>query len=185
MASVNTNWKWCALFSQTGSEINNISNNLGKLPDCIVTNKSVEEIETINLDLLNKAFDRIIFVPKKPTVEEYRKAIPAGSVVTLHGYLRIIPREVCEEFQIYNLHPANLLIHPQYKGFNPQERAFHDKKTVSGNTIHKVVEEVDAGEILSSSIVPINHCKSTNEVIKTLHTNATELWTTFLSHYSF
>ena len=66
---------WKAFFSQSGSEINEISNRVGRFPDVIITNKSFEEMDKINPDLLEKCFNRFLFLPKKPTIQEYKEAI--------------------------------------------------------------------------------------------------------------
>ena len=68
---------WKTFFSQSGSEIYEISNRIGRFPDAILTNKSFEEMDSINPDLLEKAFNRFIFLPKKPTVE-----VPPGGFVS-------------------------------------------------------------------------------------------------------
>ena len=47
---------WKTFFSQSGSEIYEISNRIGRFPDAILTNKSFEEMDSINPDLLEKAF---------------------------------------------------------------------------------------------------------------------------------
>ena len=59
---------WKTFFSQSGSEIYEISKNIGRFPDAIITNKNIEDMDKINPDLLERCFDRFIFLPKKPTV---------------------------------------------------------------------------------------------------------------------
>jgi folate-dependent phosphoribosylglycinamide formyltransferase PurN len=97
---------WVTFFSQTGSEIYKISKKINRVPDVIITNKTKDKILEINEDLFFEHVDKIVWLPKKPTIEEYRQAIPKDAFVTLHGWLRIIPPEICKEFEIYNLHPA-------------------------------------------------------------------------------
>ena len=92
---------WHALFSQSGSEIYEISKQIGRFPDAIITNKPLEKIDTINPKLLEIAFDRMVFLPRVPTVEEYYTVFkPPGAFITLHGYLRILPPEVCFRYTI-------------------------------------------------------------------------------------
>lgn len=170
---------WVTFFSQTGSEIYNISQILNKEPAVIITNKPHDKINTINQNLLDKFFDKIVFIPKKPTVEEYRFIIPENSFVTLHGYLRILPREICSEFEIYNLHPAPLKMYPDLKGFTPQERVYNEKRDFSGNTIHKCIAEVDAGEILAENSLFVRGY-SLDQIFIETHKKATELWVDFL-----
>lgn len=169
---------WITLFSQTGSEILNISKRLGKKPDLIITNRT--DLKNINREFLFEMYDRMVFIPRKPTVNDYLKVIPEGEhVITLHGFLRIIPPEICDKYLIYNLHPGLITEYPILKGFNPQEKAYNLQLPYSGAVIHKVVSEVDSGQILSSVKVSIKDL-SLEEVYNSLHKASTELWVNFL-----
>ena len=171
--------KWVALFSQTGSEIYNLSKNLERLPDVIVTNREFQDIEKINYDLVNIGWDRFIFLNKKPTIEEYDMVLDGADIVTLHGFLRIIPPEICEKYDIYNLHPAPLTRYPFLKGKDPQVRVFEQKLEYSGNTIHKCTAELDSGKILLEEEFTIKDYNL--EIITGLtHKRATKLWYKFL-----
>ena len=170
---------WITFFSQTGSEIYKLSKLLNRVPDKIITNKPFSKSETINFDLFNEYFDQLYFVNTKPTVEEYFNIIPEGSLVTMHGWLRIMPPEVCEKYEIYNLHPAPLKMYPDLKGFNPQERVYNEKRDFSGNTIHKCITEVDAGEILAENTLFVRGF-TLDQIFFETHKKATELWVDFL-----
>lgn len=172
---------WTALFSQTGSEIYNISKKLNRAPDIIVTNKPKDKILEIKPELFDEYRDRFVWLPKKPTIEEYIEAIPKGSFVTLHGWLRIIPAEVCELYEIYNLHPAPIHLegYDIYKGKDPQVRIFEDKAKYSGNVIHKCIPELDAGEIIAKNQFDVSGF-DLDMVFKLTHAKATELWCGFL-----
>lgn len=147
------NFYWKALFSQSGSEIYEVSTRIGRFPDTIITNRSFEELDKINPKLLEVAFDRFIFVPKKPTVEEYREAIKSADMVTLHGFLRVLPPEICGRYRIYNGHPGLITRFPELKGKDPQKKVWelHTKTAYfeHGHVIHKVVPEVDAGAVIA------------------------------------
>ena len=54
--------KWYTLFSQTGSEIYQISEKLGKYPDMVICNKQ-DGFDSINQNLIGKV--PIIFTDKK------------------------------------------------------------------------------------------------------------------------
>lgn len=182
--------KWVCFFSQTGSEIFNISERLGIEPDLIVTNRIDEndncDCGNINDNFLDKFWSKIVFIDKKPSLEQYKllineyKEIFDNCFITLHGYLRIIPEQLCSQFKIYNLHPGLITKYPELKGFNPQEKAFNLKLPTSGSVIHKVIPEVDSGEILDSIEVDIKD-KNLDEIYQLLHTNSTELWLRFLN----
>ena len=171
---------WVTLFSQTGSDIYNVSKALKKAPDVIITNKLIEDIDTINQNLLDEYFDRIIFLPRnKPTIEEYLTAIPDDSLVTLHGWLRIVPPEICDRFEIYNLHPAPLSKYEFLKGKDPQIRTFEMKLEYSGNTIHKCIPELDAGEILAENSFSVKGY-TLDQIFEETHREASNLWCKFL-----
>ena len=174
--------KWVAFFSQTGSEIAEISNHLQKWPDVICTNKPVEDIHSINENLLSNCFDKILFLPDRPKLEEYLcclKDITDKDIITLHGYLRIIPSKMCNSYRIYNGHPGDIVKHPVLKGFNPQEKAFKLKIKDTGSVIHSVTAGVDEGPIVKLKKCKIN-LKSIEETYKILHTNSVNLWVEFL-----
>lgn len=182
---------WVTFFSQTGTEINNLCKDLGIYPDAVITNK--QGTENINKDLLNTTtfrehkLNRTIWyiLPQKPTIENYLSVLSNfnNPIVTLHGYLRIIPKEICEKYEIYNLHPGLIDKYPSLKGFNPQERAFREGYKLAGCVIHKVVPEVDAGEIILSQGVSIDN-KSLDEVYLSLREVALDLWKSFFKAYN-
>lgn len=170
--------KWVAFFSQTGSEIYNISQTLNIVPDVIVTNK--QDLSKINQDLYHLYLDRIVVLPTKPSPENYRAILEGCNIATLHGWLRIIPPCVCEEYNIYNSHPAPLSRYPFLKGKDPQQKCFEMNLVYGGNTIHKCIAEVDAGDIEAENSVDIQNC-TLDEVYSKVHKAATELWCRFLT----
>jgi folate-dependent phosphoribosylglycinamide formyltransferase PurN len=168
---------WVAFFSQTGSEIYNVSQKAKRFPDLIITNKN--SLDDVSPLLIEAAGDRILQISDRPSAEEYMHHIPKDAFVTLHGWLRIVPAKVCEAYEIYNLHPANLLLHPHLKGKDPQKRAAAELLKWSGNTIHRCTPELDAGEALQYSTILIEGLLEF-EVIDKLHKDATKLWYNFL-----
>ena len=176
--------KWITFFSQTGSEIYNVSEKLGIDPDLIVVNKS--DLSEVNQKLLEKYKDRFYILPNKPKGEDYLDLIEEESkifndcIITLHGYLRIIPSFMCDEFEIYNLHPGLITKYPELKGFNPQEKAYNLKLPTSGVVIHKATSVLDSGEILKSKEISIKN-KTLDQIYEDLHNVASELWSEFLS----
>jgi folate-dependent phosphoribosylglycinamide formyltransferase PurN len=174
---------WVTFFSQTGSEIFNISKKINRVPDIIVTNKAKDQLLDINQDLFFEYGNRIVFLPKKPSIEEYKQVIPKNALVTLHGWLRIIPPEICEEYEIYNLHPAPIHLegYNKYKGKDPQIRIFQDKAKYSGNVIHECIAELDAGKILEHNHFDVQGF-DLDMIFKLTHSKATELWCSFLEN---
>ncbi len=79
------------------------------------------------------------------------------SIILLFGYLRILSKDVCDRHEIYNLHPGDIVKHPELKGKDPIEKYFNTTRKWSraqdactlGCVLHKVIPEVDSGEIIS------------------------------------
>jgi folate-dependent phosphoribosylglycinamide formyltransferase PurN len=186
------NRPWIAFFSQTGTEINDLSNALGIYPELIVTNKS--DLKKVNKDLLsttkfrehklNRTF--LEFLPAKPVTSDYLKILEhvENPIITLHGYLRIVPKEICEKYEMYNLHPGLINKYPSLKGFNPQERAFAQNHKFAGCVLHKVTPGVDEGETLLSQGEFIEGL-SLDEVYMKLRQVALDLWISFFKGYKF
>ena len=179
---------WKTFFSQSGSEIYEISTKIGRFPDAIITNKSFNDLDKINPNLLERCFDRFIFLPNKPTVEEYREAIRHADVITLHGFLRIVPQEICGKFKIYNGHPGLITKFPELKGKDPQAKVwykhFEKPYKLHGHVIHEVIPEVDAGKVVSEkefySESIYKEFDSLNDYIIRLHKLAIENWVGFM-----
>lgn len=178
--------KWtAAFFSQTGSEILNIINSTGIAPDVIITNRlrkdgTLKNLEIINRELLDRFGPRIVCIPVKPSVEDYKDALDGrnSGLISLHGYLRILPPEICKKYSIVNLHPGLITKYPILKGKDPQEKAYNLGLKTSGAVIHEVVAEVDSGKVLDSIEIPIEGL-TLDEVYENLHKCSSELWIKF------
>jgi folate-dependent phosphoribosylglycinamide formyltransferase PurN len=143
---------WIAFFSQTGSEIVDISKSLKRWPDVIITNERPSHLRTINLELLEE--NLLVTTSNKPTEKELLEIIEYydNPIITLHGWLRIMPPNICNEYKIYNGHPGLITDFPELKGKDPQIRAFEGikqgKYQYAGAVLHKVVAGVDEGKVL-------------------------------------
>ena len=74
-------------------------------------------------------------------------------LIVLAGYMRILSPKFIQSFdRIINVHPSLL---PKYKGANAIEQALDSGDDVTGVTVHYVTEELDSGEIILQSKVPI------------------------------
>lgn len=169
---------WICFFSQTGSEIDQIIRSTNFYPKMIVTNR-----DTLGATCLEKYKEYVpfYFLSKKPSEEEYERALQLeeNTLITLHGYLRIIPKKICDRFKIYNGHPGDIISYPELKGFNPQEKAFNLKLPSSGSVIHEATADVDEGKIILSKQVSIESL-SLDRIYGVLHKNSVELWCQFL-----
>ncbi len=74
-------------------------------------------------------------------------------LIVLAGYMRILSPEFIKSFdRIINIHPSLL---PKYKGIDAIQQALDSGDDVTGCTVHYVTEELDSGEIILQSKVPI------------------------------
>ena len=137
--------KWITFFSQTGAEIADLSESIGRWPDLIITNKRPDHLRTIDPRIIEYGYTE---VPNKPTVDDLDAVLQDSAIITLHGWLRIMPPVICDKYLIYNGHPGLITKYPELKGKDPQVRAFEGKYPVAGAVIHKVTAGVDEGKVI-------------------------------------
>ena len=73
-------------------------------------------------------------------------------LIVLAGYMRVIKNPAAFPAPIINVHPSLL---PKYKGLHAVEQALESGDKVTGCTVHYVNEELDGGEVILQSEVPI------------------------------
>ena len=73
-------------------------------------------------------------------------------LIVLAGYMRIIKNPSAFPVPIINVHPSLL---PKYKGLHAVEQAINNREEVTGCSVHYVNEELDGGEVIMQSEVPI------------------------------
>ena len=86
--------------------------------------------------------------------DEMIKLFEAWNVdlIVLAGYMRVIKNPSKFSAPMINVHPSLL---PKYKGLHAVEQAMEAGETMTGCTVHYVNEELDGGEIIIQSQVPI------------------------------
>ena len=77
----------------------------------------------------------------------------AGSIA-LAGYMRILSPAFISRWhgRIINIHPSLL---PRHKGLDTHSRVLAAGETVTGCTVHLVSEELDSGDVLAQTEVPV------------------------------
>ena len=170
---------WIAFFSQTGGEIADISKSLGRWPDLIITNERPEHLRTIDERVEKQGY---FTWANKPTEEDYIATLEKypNAIVTLHGWLRIVPPYVCERSNIYNGHPGLITKFPELKGKDPQVRAYEGKYKTIGCVLHKVSAGVDEGEIISEVEYSNDFQLELDEIFRILKDKSLIMWTQFL-----
>ena len=176
---------WIAFFSQTGTELDLLATK-GLIPDLIVTNRPLEEMNEDNTSefVLSFPVKKVRQLSKKPTLTEYTDILNQydNPIITLHGYLRILPAEVCEKWEIINSHPGD--IRPEshgdlLKGKDPQKKAYDLKLETTGSVLHEVTKEVDNGRILKFLPLDIKNLEYL-EIYTKLRYLSVDLWYQFL-----
>jgi folate-dependent phosphoribosylglycinamide formyltransferase PurN len=137
---------WVSFFSQSGKEIYDISQKLNRWPDLIITNKRPDHLRTIHPRLVQ----RVVYVDNKPTEKDLLELLEKykNPIVTLHGWLRVMPESICNRYKIFNGHPGLITKYEHLKGKDPQIRAYNEKLPIAGAVLHKVTPGVDEGEVL-------------------------------------
>lgn len=168
--------QWVVFFSQTGTEIVDIAESLGRWPNKIITNERPEHLRKINDKLLER---EITYLPNKPTVDDYDVVLQDNALITLHGWLRVMPPSICNKYLIYNGHPGLITEYPELKGKDPQVRAFEGKYPMAGAVIHKVTAEVDEGKIISEERFNTFGLEL-DDLFRILRDRSLYMWTNFL-----
>lgn len=170
---------WVAFFSQSGTELLNIIDETGIVPDVICTNNPKWADTAIG-----STYSRRIDYRSKWTEMSYLDALTVTTkpIITLHGWLRIIPESVCDFYTIYNGHPALVSKYPNLKGLNMQEAVINEVELYPtiGSIIHEVVPEVDAGKILIDIEVPNFKVHNREVIYQVLRDTSLRSWLEFL-----
>ena len=175
---------WIALFSQSGSEIVAIAEAIGIWPDFIYTDNKDKKSWHSKLQRHSSVF------MEKP--KDIHKVVQSNvqmlqcwrgdSVVTLNGFLRIMPMLSVE---MYNGHPGDIVLYPELKGKDPQKKALDLKLPSTGCVIHKATEVVDSGEVLSYNTYYMQGDETVDILVDRLRDISVNMWTEFLKEKLF
>ena len=168
---------WVALFSQTGSEIVDLALHFSRWPDIIITNNKEENIHP----LIKSRVTHIVTEAQAKTLNILDDIATRYDLITLHGWLKIVPESKCCKYDIYNGHPGIITEYPELKGKDPQQRFFDEKYKYNyyGSVVHKVVPEVDSGEIVSEC-KRFNTITTIDQAFDNLRSTSLTAWIDFL-----
>lgn len=162
---------WIALFSNSGNELVSICEKLGRYPEIIYCDKVRTQW---NSELKERAG-----VQEHADIMRTLKAMPNNVLVTLHGYLRIIPPHAIKP-NMFNVHPGDIETYPELKGIHPQVKALELKLPSTGVVIHRVNEGVDEGEIVSRKRYQIAEDETEVSLINNLRDISVDMWVDLL-----
>jgi phosphoribosylglycinamide formyltransferase 1 len=109
------------------------------------------------------------FETRKEFDRELAERVAAHDVglVTGAGYMRVLSPVFLERFPaVINLHPSLL---PEFRGLHAVRRALEAGVKETGVTVHFMVEEVDAGPMISQEAVPILAGDTEETLLERLH----------------
>lgn len=169
---------WITYFSQTGGEIADLAESLGKWPTRIITNKRPADLRTIDPRIIEHGY---IEISNNPTEKELFDILQyfQDPIITLHGWLRIMPEDICKYYEIYNGHPGLITEYPELKGKDPQIRAYEGKYPVAGAVLHRVTAGVDEGRIIAEEKFNADNLEL-DDLFRTLRDRSLYMWGNFL-----
>ena len=172
---------WVALFSQTGSEIVDLSTKLNRKPDFVITNANLDKVNP------NIEVDFRVNNDEAKTLDIFEdiQFDKNDTLITLNGWLRIVPPDKCKMYNIYNGHPGLITKYPELKGKDPQKRAWENIASYAkiGSVVHKVVAEVDAGEIIVEKSARTRDVLNIDKTYDTLRKTSFDAWMEFLKEH--
>ncbi|MBL8548106.1 MAG: phosphoribosylglycinamide formyltransferase [Hyphomonadaceae bacterium] len=124
---------------------------VSNVPDAAGLDRARERgVEAIALDHKPYGKDRAAFERDLDALLIERRI----EIVALAGFMRVLTPYFVRAWagRLINIHPSLL---PKFPGTKTHERALAAGETEHGATVHLVVEEVDAGEIIGQASMPI------------------------------
>lgn len=112
---------------------------------------------------LDKGIPVYAFQKIRDSIEEIRKIDYDYAITASFG--QILPTSFLEYRPCINVHPSLL---PKYRGATPIQNALLNDDKISGVTIMRVVQEVDAGDILLQRTFPISNNETYEDIMPKL-----------------
>lgn len=171
---------WIALYSHSGTELLKVYQHAPQLPLAVFSDQ--KDTAKINPGILP-----LTALAKHEEIMEEIKYIACNTtkevVITLHGYMRIIPSEIIDlpNVSIYNVHPGDIVNYPQLRGKDPQEKALELNLPATGVVIHRVDEGIDTGKIMMREVYLIRE-NNIGKLVYDLRYIAINMWINFLGN---
>lgn len=170
--------RWVACVSQTGRELYEICEKRLVKPDVLLTTSPDYLIQ----EIWDLEIPEVVVIPRRPTIDQFFQIFLGADVITLHGFLYIIPEVICKAYEgkIFNGHPGAIHRYAELKGKDPQVRAY-GKYEYYGTVIHEVTAEVDDGKLLDQDEIEAIYISSLDKLFKTLRMMSINLWIRFFN----
>tara|TARA_Y100001968_G_C19357116_1_gene717792 strand:- start:34 stop:705 length:672 start_codon:yes stop_codon:yes gene_type:complete len=95
--------------------------------------------------------------------------------IIMAGWMRIVSSVLIDAFpdRILNIHPSLL---PSFKGANAIKKAIDSGVKITGCSVHRVVKEVDSGEIIAQAALNISDKDTYNTLTKKIQAKEHEIF---------
>lgn len=170
---------WVAFYSQTGSEIMNLCQQLNIKPSVVATNNP-KKTSPIVREFFRKNNIIITELPFNPSADDYLLVHNSVQIITLNGFLRVLPPFICKLWKgrVFNGHPGLINRFPELKGKDPQQKAFNLQHKIVGSVVHEVTDKVDEGKIIAYSEIELLELKL-EDYFSNLRGTSMNAWTKF------
>lgn len=170
---------WIPLYSHSGTEVEELIKTAPTLPYAIFSNQKQKKKVHAGIRPLTE------FLSHPDIMEEIMNLANATDkqiVITLHGYMRIIPPEIINlpHVKIYNVHPGDIVKYPELRGADPQKKALELKLPTTGVIIHEVDEGVDTGKVVMRNLYSIDPLIELDQLVQDLRKRSIAMWSSFL-----
>lgn len=175
---------WVVLFSRSGKEIADLYEQTGRMPDAVLTNN-------LNMNTWDARLQPgcpiqyPIFIPfeerKDYVADTLREPHYRDALITLHGYMKIIPKDLCESREIWNGHPGLINYYSELRGKDPQEKTWENISSYQfiGSVVHRVTDKIDDTSTIKNYCMVNNTCKSKEDLYNTLRRTSLVSWLQF------
>ena len=170
-------YKIIVLISGNGSNLQKIidqveSGNIKAEISAVISNRAdaygLQRAEKANIPTIT--LDHTQFTDREAFDQSLAQIIDSFSpnLIVLAGFMRILSDPFVEQFQnkLINIHPSLL---PKYKGLHTHKRALEDKQKEHGASVHFVIPELDAGNVILQGVVPIKEDDTEESLANRVH----------------
>ena len=163
--------KCVALFSGTGSNLENLLNKQGVLKDKLkYVHAFTNNYDAGGINVCKKYRLPVSIVEKEninKDLESFLSNIKPDLII-LSGYMKIIPPHIVDIYvgKIINLYPSLL---PKYPGLNTYEKVISNNDKYHGATVHFVTKELDQGPIILQCKFSVNEQMTRQDLERLTH----------------
>lgn len=158
---------------QVASDTLSLLNKKEIAPHVIITNPPAPRgrgmnIEKTNVAIFAQEHSITTLTPSSLTPENIKEVLSYNcdfAVVVAYG--KIFPEELIKSFPkgVVNIHYSLL---PKYRGASPVETAISNGETITGVSLQYMKKELDSGDIIATTLVPIEQTDTTLELFQKL-----------------